>query len=91
LWGLKSTKRTITLYSLKIMESFDNRFTSQLDFNFFLRPFHWTGKNKGKLIKYNGWILSWRMSSYLSIPLFLRNGELLGYSPIHNQFLAKFH
>jgi hypothetical protein len=28
--------------------------------------------------KYNGWILSWRMSS---VPLFLRNGELLGHSP----------
>jgi hypothetical protein len=25
--------RTITLHSLKIMESFDNRFTSQVDFN----------------------------------------------------------
>jgi hypothetical protein len=33
LWDLKSTKRTITLHSLKIMESFDNRFTSQVDFN----------------------------------------------------------
>jgi hypothetical protein len=29
---LKSTKRTITFHSLKIMESFDNRFTSQVDF-----------------------------------------------------------
>ena len=29
--------------------------------------------------KYNGWILSWRMSS---APLFLRHGELLGHSPI---------
>ena len=28
LWDLKSTKRTITLHSLKIMESLDNRFTS---------------------------------------------------------------
>jgi hypothetical protein len=28
------TKRTITLHSLKIMESFDTRFTSQVDFNF---------------------------------------------------------
>ena len=26
------TKRTITLHSLKIMESFENRFTSQVDF-----------------------------------------------------------
>ena len=34
LWDLKSTKRTITLHSLKIMESFDNRFTSQVDFRF---------------------------------------------------------
>ena len=33
MWDLKSTKRTITLHSLKIMESFDNRFTSQVDFN----------------------------------------------------------
>jgi hypothetical protein len=33
LWDLKGTKRTITLHSLKIMESFDNRFTSQVDFN----------------------------------------------------------
>ena len=30
--GTLSTKRTITLHSLKIMESFDNRFTSQVDF-----------------------------------------------------------
>jgi len=34
LWDLKSTKRTITLHSLKMMQSFDNRFTSQVDFNF---------------------------------------------------------
>jgi hypothetical protein len=34
LWDLKSTKRTITLHSLKIMESFDNRFTSHVDFNY---------------------------------------------------------
>ena len=33
LWDLNGTKRTITLHSLKIMESFDNRFTSQVDFN----------------------------------------------------------
>ena len=44
------------------------------------------------------WVdLSWRMSSYLSIPktqwasasLFLRNGELLGHSPIHNMHRDK--
>jgi hypothetical protein len=34
LWDLKRTKRTITLHSLKIMESFDNRFTTQVDFNY---------------------------------------------------------
>jgi hypothetical protein len=34
LWDLKSTKRTITLHSLKKMESFDNRFTSQVDFKY---------------------------------------------------------
>ena len=27
-------KGTITLHSLNIMESFDNRFTSQVDFNY---------------------------------------------------------
>ena len=45
-----------------------------------------------KINKVQWWILSWRMSSYLSIPykqwasapLFLRNGELLGHSPMHN-------
>ena len=31
-WTFSYTKRTITLHSLKIMESFDNRFTSQVDF-----------------------------------------------------------
>ena len=30
---VRQKKRTITLHSLKIMESFDNRFTSQMDFN----------------------------------------------------------
>ena len=31
--GTLKVQRTITLHSLKIMESFDNRFTSQVDFN----------------------------------------------------------
>jgi hypothetical protein len=39
---LKSTKRTVTLHSLKIMESFDNGFTSQVDFNVFV----WRGTSK---------------------------------------------
>jgi hypothetical protein len=50
----------ITLHSLKIMESLDNRFTSQVD------------KTMG--------LASFRASA----PLVLRNGELLGHSPIHN-------
>jgi hypothetical protein len=33
LYSLSTSSRTITLHSLKIMESFDNRFTSQVDFN----------------------------------------------------------
>ena len=51
-----------------------------------------------ELINYNGWILNWRMSSYLSIPykqwasapLFLRKGELLGHSPILNSCMLVY-
>jgi hypothetical protein len=32
--GTLKVQRTITLHSLKIMESFDNRFTSQVDFKY---------------------------------------------------------
>ena len=43
-YSIYSTKRTITLHFLKIMESFDNRFTSQVDFNYiFCKTFNSLG------------------------------------------------
>ena len=55
------------------MESFDNRFTSQVDF-----------KLENVLVSLH-FLKTMGLGPFgASAPLFLRNGELLGHSPIHN-------